>query len=272
VRIDPTLDRETIYDIVRRVDAAPGRQLANSFGLRRSEVVALGARDSASEREADSLRAQLCRADPNGNCRRNLSAEAAALLNEYQRRANRSVSDLQSVLTWLGDVPARKVLVLLTGGVVVADRAGGRLTLGDADDELAQRASRVNTTVYTLFADPQPSASATGRSGGPLPAALLARDAAVSSQWLDQWTAKAGGQLLSLPTADAAEASARVLRETSSTYLLAVEATGSDRNGRPHRIDVRLTQMKATVRSKAWAFFPESAPATSTSSDSGARR
>ena len=258
LRIDPTLDRETIYDIVRRLDATPARQLANTFGLRRSEVVALFGRDAASEREADTMRTELCRGDASGNCRRDLGTEAAALMSDYEQRTTRSITDLQSVLTTLGDIPGRKVLVLITGGVVVADRPGGRPNPGDIDVELAQQASRLNTTVYTLFADPRfLAASARGQAAGAsMPAALLARDAAVSSRWLERWTGAAGGQLHTLSAEGGAEAAARVLRETSSTYLLAVEASSSDRNGRPHRIDVRLRQMKATVRSKAWAAFP----------------
>ena len=44
----------------------------------------------------------------------------------------------------------------------------------------------------------------------------------------------------------------RVLRETSSRYLLGVEPQASDRDGRVRELRVRVRQRGVTVRGRSW--------------------
>ena len=48
----------------------------------------------------------------------------------------------------------------------------------------------------------------------------------------------------------------RVLRETSAYYLLGVEPSDIDRDGRAHRLNVKVNQRGATVRSRQWVVLP----------------
>jgi hypothetical protein len=49
----------------------------------------------------------------------------------------------------------------------------------------------------------------------------------------------------------------RVLRETSAYYLLGVEPGSTERDGKAHRLRVRVNQRGATVRSRQWVVLPK---------------
>ena len=52
----------------------------------------------------------------------------------------------------------------------------------------------------------------------------------------------------------------RLLAEASTSYVLGVEPDPRDRDGRPHRIQVKVKQQGATVRSRQLVVVPR-APA-----------
>jgi hypothetical protein len=69
---------------------------------------------------------------------------------------------------------------------------------------------------------------------------------------LEDFSAASGGALLRVPTGWGEAALERVLRETSSRYLLGVEPQASDRDGRVRELRVRVRQRGVTVRGRTW--------------------
>jgi hypothetical protein len=66
-----------------------------------------------------------------------------------------------------------------------------------------------------------------------------------------------GGALLTSIADDGEVALDRVLLETSGYYLLGVEPQGNDRDGRIHRLQVRVAN-DHTVRSRRWVVVSPS--------------
>jgi len=77
----------------------------------------------------------------------------------------------------------------------------------------------------------------------------------MSGDWLDRFSAAAGGARIHVPVGAGEFAFERVLRETSGVYLLGVEPQDADRDGRPRKLRVRLTRSAAgdaIVRHRRW--------------------
>ena len=49
----------------------------------------------------------------------------------------------------------------------------------------------------------------------------------------------------------------QILRETSTYYLLGVAPSKADRDGRTHRLKVKVDVRGATVRSRSWVQIPK---------------
>ena len=52
----------------------------------------------------------------------------------------------------------------------------------------------------------------------------------------------------------------QILRETSAYYLLGVAPDPADRDGRTHRLRVKVDAKGATVRSRIWVHVPARSP------------
>ena len=74
-------------------------------------------------------------------------------------------------------------------------------------------------------------------------------DEGLERQGIENMTSAAGGTLLEV-TGDFEPALDRVAREISASYLLAVEVSAADRDGRPHRVDVKVGRKDVQIRSR----------------------
>jgi hypothetical protein len=84
----------------------------------------------------------------------------------------------------------------------------------------------------------------------------MGRERAMFGNWLDQFSADAGGKRLYVPTGGGAFAFDLVLRESSAHYLLGVEPDKADRDGLPHKLRVKVAQRGLVVRSRQWVVIP----------------
>jgi hypothetical protein len=83
------------------------------------------------------------------------------------------------------------------------------------------------------------------------------RDRAVGGRALEEFSGASGGALMRVATGSGEFALDRVLRETSSHYLLGVEPDASDRDGRLRQLRVKVNRSGATVRSRLWVRVPK---------------
>jgi VWFA-related protein len=179
-----------------------------------------------------------------------------ALQEEAQNTA--SIGMLSAFMRALRTLPGRKVVVLVSSGLISADKPGYRPDLGDRGSRIGQEAAASNATIYSLFVDQTFLGYGAGRNrlekGD-----RINRDAEILNRYLDQVSGASGGTMLTSLTDDGTAAFNRILDETSSYYLLGVEAESSDRDGKPHALAVKTKAPGATVRARSWVMIPKPA-------------
>ena len=207
--------------------------------------------------EGDTIRTvqmRECRAT-DVRCGDEIRAEALAAALAMEARAVESLHGLQRLIDLLSSYAGRKTVVMFSSGIPTSDRPGGRPHLGSLPEALGKAAAASNTTIYTLHVDSshiRAMGAGTGRAmGSP---ATRARDFEVEAKALEEFSGASGGALLRIPTGWGEGALERVLRETSSRYVLGVEPQNSDRDGRVREMRVRVRQRGLTVRGRTWVM------------------
>jgi hypothetical protein len=74
---------------------------------------------------------------------------------------------------------------------------------------------------------------------------------------LDQFAGASGGTMMRVLVGSGEGKLDQVLRETSAYYLLGVEQTAGDHDGRTHALRVKVNQRNATVRSRTYVLLPK---------------
>jgi VWFA-related protein len=187
-------------------------------------------------------------------CARSLEAELIETVSLLEMQAARSFHGLRQVVGAMGSVPGRKTLVVLSAGIPTGDRGGGRLYMRNDALQAGKEAAAAGVLLYTLqltsswldaFSPDAPSAAQTAM-----------REASVYGKGLDIFNGTAGGTFFEVNTG-ADTAINRMMREMSSYYLLGVEPQDSDRDGRVHRIQVKVDARNSHVRSRASVSIPK---------------
>ena len=257
--IDPTTDRAAV---LRALDSVVGQRdvgTISQFRFRPSEIIDLS---TELPQEDGPILMRIARrecAEPiQPLCVKRLSVDATSTALYYEAQANVSLGGLRSLLRKMSTMPGRKNLILISGGLIASDRAGGRPDVADLGTEAGKEAARANTAVYTIHVD----TAFQERTAAEAPAIEkeltdIGRDGQVRGQWLEQFSGAAGGALFKVLGGSSEYAFDRILRETSSYYLLGVEPGASDVAGRTHEINVKVDRRNVTVRSRRWVTLPD---------------
>jgi VWFA-related protein len=200
------------------------------------------------------LRVQQRECPGQNDCPIRIYSEGMTLAVELERQAQASLAGLRTLLAGLAEVPGRKSVILVSAGVLVSDRPEGRPDLGDMGTVMGQVAARANATVYTLHIDAAISPAAASQRGTGSPE--LSRDRALQGNWLNAFSAAAGGKLIYVPAGRPDFAFDRVLRETSAYYLLGVEPAEADRDGQPRELKIKVSGRGVEIRSRQWVVIP----------------
>lgn len=188
-------------------------------------------------------------------CVSRIVSEARAMALHLEAQASRSLGGLHHLLRVVADLPGRKTVVLVTAGVVVSDRPGGRPDVGELATAMGQMAARSNATLYTVHIDDGFSRtySASSRRTGET---VRSRDRGMTGDWIDRFSAAAGGARIHVPVGAGEFAFERILRENAGVYLLGVEPAEADRSERPRQLRVGLASTAAprdvVVRHRQW--------------------
>jgi VWFA-related protein len=251
-RLEPTRDHRTIARALLDVSGQLPPQPAGTYNLRASELI-----DYSSD---PAMREQILRfhcGTDYRTCPELLDQEVWTTIASLEAQARASLGMLDDLVIRMGRLPGRKVLVLVSEGVTLADRPGGRPDIGDLPRKIGQDAARSNTMVYALFLDHSTmerySASA---SSGLKQHDNLERDVDAAYRWLSQFTGSAGGALMKVLVGEGDSSYARIVRETAGAYVLRVQATDADMTGKPLAIRVKVHRQRVTVRSRQWAVLP----------------
>ena len=170
-------------------------------------------------------------------CPTQVEQESRAVAQEARTESRLSLEALSSLIARLASIEGPKTLVLVSEGLVAEAQLFDLTPLG-----AAAQAARV--TIYVLQLDvPLIEASDTRVS----PSAQFDRQ--LRADGLARLAGSARGALFQL-VGDDPYPFRRILRELSGYYLLAFEATDTDRDGRAHRIEVSTRQRGVTVRAR----------------------
>jgi VWFA-related protein len=191
-------------------------------------------------------------------CARRVEQDITAEAGMQEQLGIRSLNQIRDAILEAGRLPGRKFLVLVSAGLLSADRAGSHPDLGNLPEDVGHAAASANVTVYTLFIDP----SFWERYGaetrkGEVEAVHHGRDSVLLERGLDLFTGAAGGAVFQDVIGGGELGFQRVLRETSAGYVLGVEPTDRDRDGDLHEVRVRVKKRGATVRARQWVRVPK---------------
>jgi VWFA-related protein len=177
------------------------------------------------------------------SCGRDVIMEARQLAARLHAKGTQTIDALRNLGRALRQIEGPKTMVLVSGGVLRPESMSAFSVL---ETELA--ASQV--TLYTLFFEK--AANNPSRAGL---SPTQAEDDRVEEHGLENVTAAAGGTFLRV--IGAAEAFfARVATELSASYLLGIEVTPADRNGRPHRVEVKVKRRGLDVHGRKQYVIP----------------
>jgi VWFA-related protein len=248
--VSPTRDRAPLMAALRKINGQlqiPKTRLNVSLG----EAIDVTARDSSA---LAALEQRECRLGDRG-CASELRSTVHELATTFEMQATRSINGLHSLMTAAKEYPGRKTVVIVSAGFPTTDRVGGRPNVQTEAIIAGQRAAEANAVLYSLRLDVgfllAYSAANAGRG-----LEGIFRNSSLFSAGLQRFTASAGGTTIDVPVGPE-PAIKRLLRETSSYYLLGVEALPEHRDGKTHRIQVKVKQGGAQVRARSAVLIPK---------------
>lgn len=204
--------------------------------------------------QVDVLERVVKRECPVQPCYREIDALVRELAVAFELQVSQSVGGLRTLIRTLATFPARKIVVLISGGLLASDRVGGRPDVGALIQQVGEEASRSNIALFVIHLDSS-FIEAFSAGGGTVGASFM-RESAALAAGLERFAGTAGGALFRVEAGNGDYAFERVLRETSAYYLLGVESLPPDRDGRPHYLDVRVDRSSVEVRHRRSVLIP----------------
>jgi len=166
------------------------------------------------------------------------------MVSQARQETTQFAGALKSLLSAMRSVDAPKVVIVFSTGLVAQEAAHDLAFL--ATESAAARAA-----IYAVRLDRGLFDITQSRAPGGL---FEDRDAALSG--LEAMVGRARGSVVDV-TASAQAPFARLAREMSAYYLIGIETTSADRDGKTHRIAVETSRSGLTVRARPeFAFTP----------------
>jgi VWFA-related protein len=170
-------------------------------------------------------------------CMRMVQDEASTVATYTHQRTRDTVGGLAGILTRLGTSETPKTIVLVSEGLVVD---GERFITGNLGPLLAA----AHATIFAL--KPEPAESDASQQRAPQ---SRAQERAIRDTGLLMVTRMAGGDLFRV-IANPDRSFKRLATELSGYYLIGFEPAAHDRDGKPHKIDVKVGRKDVEVRAR----------------------
>ncbi|MEO8484211.1 MAG: VWA domain-containing protein [Acidobacteriota bacterium] len=255
--VDPTSDHDQVLRALSKI-AGHRDPPYGEFKLSPTEIIE---GQGSAQSQAGDLIESLCHkdGDPNGpdsQCADRLRAEINAQVLFSEGVTQASIGTLRSLFLALAPVDTRKTVVMLTGGLLSSDDPRARPDVSALAMQLGETAARSNVNLYSLYVDQVSLVTDTAqvaRARG----IKRSRDRDLMSAAPALMATSSGGDLVRVDSGNAGPAFDRILKETSSYYLLGVESTPQDLDGRPRQLKVQVRDRAASVRGRAWLVVPK---------------
>jgi VWFA-related protein len=224
----------------------------SEFNLTASEIVDITASDRDTFEEVVTRECS----PTDLNCRDRVFGEASQLAGYHEADTGRRVMSLRLLLDALSRLPSRKTLLIVSGGLISTDRTAGRPDITTMTHTIGKEAAIANTNLYVMHLDYSLfEAFSANRPRGNIEDSF--RDSTLFSLGLENVAGAAGGQYLRTENATANHLFDRVLRESSAHYLLGVEPSPQDQDGKLHAIRVKVNAKGTTVRNRTYVVIPK---------------
>jgi VWFA-related protein len=191
--------------------------------------------------EADVAQRVVKRECPTGEseCGTRVMMQARRMALQAHLRGQRSLDALAGIAEGLAAVEGPKTLLLVSGGMPMPD-----LHSLAAFDKIESSFAAAQISLYTLYM----ARSSFGQvRNKPSPTAV--EDDNLEAYGIENATSVTGGTLmLGIGTLD--QYFDRIVTELSGSYLLGVEVTPADRDGRTHRVEVNVNRRGVGVRAR----------------------
>jgi VWFA-related protein len=181
-------------------------------------------------------------------------AEAAGLATSFEEEVFQGIQGLDSLLRRLRATPVRKTVLLFSAGMPVADRSGGRPSLAREVRLLGEQAAYANATINTVYFDTNIINEFSLESRRPK--SSTGRTRVINTRALAEFTEPSGGALIEVGLGSPDREIDKLLAEISTYYVLGVEPETRDRDGRPHRLDVKVAERNVRLRSRQLVIIP----------------
>ena len=201
-------------------------------------------RDKVTQRECGDQRTG--RVD--SRCARDVVMEARQMATRQYARGTLALDALRTLGRGLRQLPGPKTIVLVSGGILKPESMS---SFGDVEAELAA----AQITLYSLYFEKSEYSAGRSRQSP-----TLGEDDRIFEDGLANVTSAAGGTFLRV-IGTAETYFARVATELSASYLLGIEVAAADRNGKPHRVEIKVKRPGLDVRGRKQYVIPASTPA-----------
>jgi VWFA-related protein len=181
------------------------------------------------------------------DCPEQVEMESRAAAQHARTQARISLSALDALVETLRTLDGPKTIVLLSEGMVLDPR------LVDVA-ELAAKAKDSRVAIYVLHMEAPITEAAEDRTSP-----TFLRDLQLRGDGLDRLAGATRGAVFRLVGSDPRPFD-RIAAELSGYYLLAFEATTADRDGRVHRVSVKLARGGGELRARPAFRLPQVVP------------
>ena len=191
--------------------------------------------------------ARECPADTRGRvdqtCSRQVVVEARQVALRAHTRGTLTLQALQTLGRGLRQISGPKTVVLISGGIPTPESMS---SYGAIEAEFAA----AQITLYTMFFEKMEQSTARGRQSP-----TMAEDDRIETFGLENVASATGGVIVRMIGSPEASFE-RVATELSASYLLGIEVAPSDRNGRPHQVQVKVSRSNVDVRGRKQYVIP----------------
>jgi len=182
-------------------------------------------------------------------CEEMIEAAAHTLAAAARQRSRASLDAIRTILASLRRIEGPKTVVLVSESLVAGAETGDVSEFTLRLQDIARECASARVTMFALRLERPLVDMATGPAP---PTATL--DEQLRAEGLQSLASVARGALFNV-VGSGQSAFDRIARELSAHYLLGFEAEPGDRDGRPHRIEVKTTRRGVQLRSRREFVF-----------------
>lgn len=251
--IAPTLERKPIRDAVPRITGARVEIASPQYNISATEAMMLRSKDSYTTKVVIDRECFKRALSVEVLCGQNVIQDAQRIADSLEQQGLVSIAGLRGIISGLAEVPGRKTLMVISAGLPMSSRPGGRPNLDVETTNIARQAASANVSLYVFYMNVhflRAFSAAYGKRNY-----SIFEDITTFGHGLEKFADAAGGAFFQVEV-DSDPFVDRALRETSAAYLLAVRPEAAEHDGKEHFIRVTVKARNSIIRFRRVLTIP----------------